>query len=97
MSDDHSKLSRRNALKCMRCNSKSKPRKNSVTPNTICGAGHATIHSRPERRRRLADSLQLAAVSLTTRDPGRYSRPTVLTLTDEAAWRLRHDVSPVPG
>ena len=30
-------------------------------------------------------SRQLAAVSLTTRDPGRYSRPTVPTLTDEAA------------
>ena len=39
----------------------------------------------------------LAAVSLTTRDPGRYSRPTVPTFTHETAWRLRHDVSPVPG
>jgi putative transposase len=38
-----------------------------------------------------------SAVSLTTRDPGRYPRPTVPTLTDEAAWRLRHDMSPVPG
>jgi putative transposase len=52
---------------------------------------------KPQQPRRLAGSRQLAAVSLTTRDPGRYSRPTVPTLTDEAAWRLRHDVSPVPG
>src|SRR6266508_873761 len=37
------------------------------------------------------------AVCLTTRDPGRYSRPTVPTLTDEAAWRLGHDVPPVPA
>ena len=42
------------------------------------------------------DSPQLAAVSLTTRDPGSYSRPTVPTFTGEAAWRLPHDVSPVP-
>ena len=39
----------------------------------------------------------LAAVSLTARDSGSLSRPTVPTLTDEAAWRLRHEVSPVPA
>ncbi len=40
---------------------------------------------------------QLAAVSLTTRDPGSYSRLIVPTFTGEAAWGLRHDVSAVPG
>jgi hypothetical protein len=54
-------------------------------------------HPRPERRRRLADSRQLAAGSLTTRGPGSYFRPTLPTFTGEAAWRLRHEVSPVPG
>ena len=28
--------------------------------------------------------------------PGSYSRPTVPTFTRSAAWRLRHEVSPVP-
>ena len=52
---------------------------------------------KPPASGNIAGSRHRAAVSLTTRDPGRYSRPTVPTLTDEAAWRLRHDVSPVPG
>ncbi len=39
---------------------------------------------------------ELAAVSLTVRDPSSYSQPTVPTFSDEAAWRLRLEMSPVP-
>src|SRR5438445_2514477 len=42
----------------------------------------------------LSQRCPVAAVSLTTRDPGSYSRPTVSTFTGENAWRLRHEVFP---
>jgi hypothetical protein len=44
----------------------------------------------------IVDAPQFAAVSLTARDPSSYARATVPTFTAEAAWRLRHEVSPVP-
>src|SRR5215471_9781712 len=38
----------------------------------------------------------LAVGSLTTRDPRNYSRLTIPTFAGPAAWRLRHEVPPVP-